>query len=52
MVGEAQGPPIPHTSRMELGSLEPGEYELEVTVIDQNAGEKATRRVGFTIDEP
>jgi VWFA-related protein len=52
MVGEAQGPPVPHTSRMELGSLEPGEYELEVTVIDQNAGEKATRRVGFTIDEP
>ena len=52
MVGEVQGPPVPHTSRMELGSLEPGEYELEVTVIDQNAGEKATRRVGFTIDEP
>jgi VWFA-related protein len=52
MVGEAQGPPIPYTSRIELGSLEPGEYELEVTVIDQNASEKATRRVGFTIDEP
>ncbi len=52
VVGEVQGPPIPHTGRMELGSLEPGDYEIEVTVIDQNAGENATRRVGFTIDEP
>ncbi len=51
-VGEAQGPPIPHTSRIEVGSVEPGDYELEVTVTDQNAGEKATRRVGFTIDAP
>jgi VWFA-related protein len=49
VVGEPQGPPVPHTSRMELDSLEPGEYELEVTVTDRNADEVATRRVGFTI---
>jgi VWFA-related protein len=50
VMGEPQGPPVPHTSRITLHSFEPGEYELRVTVTDRNANEVATRRVGFTID--
>jgi hypothetical protein len=50
VVGEAEGPPVPHVSRIPLQSLGPGEYELRVTVTDRNAEEVATRRVGFTID--
>jgi len=48
--GEADGPPVPHVSRIGLEPFEPGEYELQVTVTDGNADEKATRRVGFTVD--
>jgi VWFA-related protein len=48
--GEPQGPPVPHTSRIKLQSLEPGDYELRVTVTDQNANDVATRRVSFTVD--
>ncbi len=47
---EGDGPPVPHVSRIGLRSFEPGEYELQVTVTDQNAKEAATRRVGFTVD--
>jgi hypothetical protein len=48
--GEGDGPPVPHVSRIGLGSLEPGEYELQVTVTDRNANEAGTRRVEFTVD--
>jgi VWFA-related protein len=48
--GEPQGPPVPHTSRIGLQALEPGDYELRVTVTDRNASETATRRVAFTVD--
>ena len=37
-------------SSVKIGSLDPGEYELRVTVIDRNAEEVATRQVGFTVD--
>jgi hypothetical protein len=48
--GEGDGPPVPHISRIGLHSLEPGEYELQVTVTDRNANEATTRQVGFTVD--
>jgi VWFA-related protein len=48
--GEPQGPPVPHTSRIGLQSLKPGDYELRVTVTDRNANDVATRRVSFTVD--
>jgi VWFA-related protein len=44
------GPPVPHVSRIGLGSLEPGEYELQVTVTDRNSHEAAKRQVEFTVD--
>jgi VWFA-related protein len=47
--GEAQSPLVSHTSRIKLQPLEPGDYELRVTVTDRNAQEKATRSVGFTV---
>jgi VWFA-related protein len=50
LVGERDGPPVPHTSKIALDPFGPGEYELEVTVTDRNANEAATRRVAFTID--
>jgi VWFA-related protein len=48
--GEGDRPPVPHVSRIGLGSFEPGEYELQVTVTDRNAHEAATRQVEFTVD--
>jgi VWFA-related protein len=50
VTGEGDGPPVPHVSRIGLGSLEPGKYELQVTVTDRNANEAATREVEFTVD--
>jgi VWFA-related protein len=50
VTGEGDGPPVPHVSRIGLGSFEPGEYELQVTVTDRNANEAATRQVEFTVD--
>ncbi|HUL77327.1 MAG TPA: hypothetical protein VL691_08705, partial [Vicinamibacteria bacterium] len=50
VTSEGDGPPVPHVSRIGLGSLEPGEYELQVTVTDRNANEAATRHVEFTVD--
>jgi len=50
VTGERDGPPVPHVSRIGLGSFEPGEYELQVTVTDRNANEAATRQVEFTVD--
>ncbi len=50
VTGEGDGPPVPHVSRIGLGSLEPGEYELQVTVTDRIANEAVTRQVEFTVD--
>ncbi|HVO10024.1 MAG TPA: VWA domain-containing protein [Vicinamibacteria bacterium] len=50
VTGEGDGTPVPHVSRIGLGSFEPGEYELQVTVTDRNANEAATRQVEFTVD--
>jgi hypothetical protein len=50
VTGGGDRPPVPHVSRIGLGSLEPGEYELQVTVTDRNANEAATRQVEFTVD--
>jgi len=47
--GGPQAPPIPHTSRIRLSRFEPGEYELRMTVSDENAQAMATRRVAFTV---
>jgi hypothetical protein len=49
-LGDAQGPPLPHTTRIKLQRFEPGEYELRLTVTDRNAGSLASRRVAFSID--
>jgi len=49
-LGEPQGPPLPHTTRIKLQRFEPGEYELRLTVTDRNASALATRRVAFTVD--
>jgi VWFA-related protein len=47
--GGPQAPPVPHTSRIRLRHFEPGEYELRMTVSDENAQAMATRRVAFTV---
>ncbi len=47
--GGPNGPPVPHTSRIKLGRFEPGDYELRMTVSDENANALATRRVAFTV---
>ena len=47
--GSPQSPPVPHTSRIRLKHFEPGDYELRVTVSDENAQAMATRRVAFTV---
>jgi VWFA-related protein len=49
--GGAQAPPLPHTSRIRLQRFEPGNYELRMTVSDENANAIATRRVAFTVVE-
>jgi VWFA-related protein len=41
--------PVPHTSRIRLTHLEPGDYELRMTVSDENAKSLASRRVAFTV---
>jgi VWFA-related protein len=43
--------PLPHTSRIKLQRFEPGDYELRVTVSDENANAIASRRVAFTVVE-
>ena len=50
---ESGGPqaPLPHTSRIRLQRFEPGDYELRMTVSDENANAIATRRVAFTVVE-
>jgi hypothetical protein len=47
--GEPRGP-VPHTSRIKLQRLEPGDYELRITVTDRNAGAMAARAVRFTVN--
>ena len=47
--GGPKGAPLPHTSRIKLTRFEPGDYELRMTVSDQNANALASRRVAFTV---
>jgi VWFA-related protein len=47
--GEPRGPVL-HVSRIRLSSLEPGGYELRVTVTDRAAGVLASRSVSFTVE--
>jgi hypothetical protein len=47
--GEARGPAL-HVSRIRLQHFDPGDYELRVTVTDQNAGAMATRVVRFSVE--
>jgi len=41
---------VAHLSRIGLQQLEPGDYELRVTVTDRNANEMAARFVPFTVE--
>jgi hypothetical protein len=47
--GGTKAPPVPHTSRIKLSRFEPGDYELRITVSDENANSMASRRVAFTV---
>ena len=47
--GGPKAPPVPHTSRIKLSRFEPGDYELRMTVSDENANAMASRRVAFTV---
>ena len=47
--GGSKAAPVPHTSRIKLTRFEPGDYELRMTVSDENANALATRRVAFTV---
>jgi VWFA-related protein len=51
MESSAAQTPLPHTSRIRLQRFEPGDYELRMTVSDENANAIATRRVAFTVVE-
>jgi len=42
--------PPDFTGRLSLFDLEPGEYQLQVVVIDQLAGTRVERAVGFTVE--
>jgi hypothetical protein len=48
-VGRPKAPPCPHTSRIKLLALRAGDYELRMTVSDENANSMASRRVAFTV---
>ena len=50
MVADATGSPVGHLSRIRLPHLEPGEYELRITVTDRNASANVSRAVAFTVD--
>ena len=50
MVPDATGSPVGHLSRIRLARLEPGEYELRITVTDRNASATVSRAVAFTVD--
>ena len=50
MVADATGSPVGHLSRIRLRHLEPGEYELRITVTDRNASANVSRAVAFTLD--
>ncbi|HXK10434.1 MAG TPA: VWA domain-containing protein [Vicinamibacteria bacterium] len=47
--GEARSV-VAHLSRIRLQPLEPGDYELRVTVTDRNANAMAARSVPFTVE--
>ena len=50
MVADATGSPVSHLSRIRLPHLEPGEYELRITVTDRVASVTVSRAVAFTVD--
>jgi VWFA-related protein len=50
MAEDQPGRPVPHISKIRLQGLEPGEYELRLTVTDRAAGALATRAVPFTVE--
>jgi VWFA-related protein len=47
---ERDGRPLPQTATVKLDPLEPGDYELRVTVTDRLANATAFRRTSFTVD--
>jgi VWFA-related protein len=47
---EQDGRPVPQTATLKLDPLEPGDYELRVTVTDRLANATAFRRTGFSVD--
>jgi VWFA-related protein len=49
-VGAPNEAPRPHTTRIKLQPLDPGSYELRVTVIDRIANTTASQQIGFTVD--
>jgi len=48
--GPPQETPQPHTTRIRLKQLAPGEYTLRMTVTDQLANSLASRRIDFTVE--
>ena len=50
MVADAAGSPVGHLSRIRLQRLEPGDYELRITVTDRNASATVARAVAFTVE--
>ena len=50
MAAGEPGDPVVHTSRIKLQRLDPGDYDLRVTVTDRGAGAMATRSVPFTVE--
>jgi VWFA-related protein len=50
MVADATGSPVGHLSRIRLPHLEPGEYELRITVTDRIASATVSHAVPFTVD--
>ena len=50
MVADVTRSPVGHLSRIRLQRLEPGEYELRITVTDRNASATVARAVAFTVE--
>jgi hypothetical protein len=50
MAAGEPGGPVSHVSRIKLQRFESGDYELRVTVTDQNANAMTSRSVGFTVE--
>ena len=50
MVADVTRSPVGHLSRIRLQPLDPGEYELRITVTDRNASATVARAVAFTVE--